>query len=327
MPMTNSTKERYLLVGGAGFIGSKIAHKLLDKGHEVFVLDKFNQFVSPFDADYNTTISDRFRDILGAVTIIRGDARYLDDVERAIEQAAPERIIHLANMPISKLSNVHVTEAIDSTVSTTVNLLKCCKSLKSLKRFVYISSSMVYGDFQYTPADEEHPRNPKGVYGTSKLAGEVFTRGLSNEFKVPFAIVRPSAVYGPTDMNKRVSQIFMDNAIDNKPIVLKGGSSTKLDFTYIEDIADGIILVSQHEKADGEVFNITYGQGRSLLEFVEILKKYQPDLEYTIEEHDQEMPFRGSLSIEKAQSLLGYQPQFNLETGIRNYYAYKKNEE
>lgn len=316
-------KERYLLVGGAGFIGSKIAHKLINQGHEVYILDKFVQFVSPFDTDYNSTISDRFKGILNNVNIIRGDACYLDDVERAFKIAQPERVIHLANMPISKLSNVHISEAIDSTVKTTVNLLHSCKSLNNLNRFVYISSSMVYGDFQYTPADEEHPKNPKGVYGTAKLAGEIFTRGISNEFNLPFSIVRPSAVYGPTDMNMRVSQIFIDNVLKNKPIVLKGGDSTKLDFTYIEDISDGIILVSQHEKAVGEVFNLTYGEGRSLLEFVHILKKHQPDLKFTIEEHDKEMPMRGTLSIEKAKKLLRYSPSFNLEEGIKNYYKFK----
>ena len=209
MSKSEINKETYLLVGGAGFIGSKIATKLLKLGNNVFIMDKFIQFSSPFQSNYNHTISERFKDILDQVEIIRGDACYPDDVDLAIEKSQPDRIIHLANMPISKLSNVHVAEAIDSTVNTTVNLLKKCKNYKKLKRFIYISSSMVYGDFNYSPADEEHPKNPKGVYGTSKLSGEIFTRGLSSEFDIPFSIVRPSAVYGPTDINLRVSQIFI----------------------------------------------------------------------------------------------------------------------
>ena len=99
------------------------------------------------------------------------------------------------------------------------------------KRFVYASSSMVYGDFLKSPADEEHPTKPKEIYGTMKLAGEQVTKGLSRYFGIKSSIIRPSAVYGPTDMNRRVSQIFLEQAIKKQKISIQGFEE-KLDFSY-----------------------------------------------------------------------------------------------
>ena len=121
--------------------------------------------------------------------------------------------------------------------------------------FIYASSSMVYGDFQSASADESHPTNPKEIYGTMKLAGENITLGLSRFYEIPSTIVRPSAVYGPTDMNRRVTQIFLEKAIDREVLEVQGADEA-LDFTYVKDIARGFVLAATMPSGAGQVLNI-----------------------------------------------------------------------
>ncbi|MBI4798645.1 MAG: NAD-dependent epimerase/dehydratase family protein [Desulfarculus sp.] len=130
--------------------------------------------------------------------------------------------------------------------------------------------------------------------------------------------MRPSAVYGPTDVNRRVVQIFLEKALAGETLVLHGGDST-LDFTYVEDIASGFVLAGTHPQAANQVFNITRGQGRTLKELVDVLKLYFPTLETRIEPHRVYRPKRGSLSIAKAREVLGFEPRFTLEEGIGRY--------
>ena len=221
-----------------------------------------------------------------------------------------------------------VEEARDGSVVSTSNTLEILGALKDRDgycpdRFVYASSSMVYGDFTSDTALETDPTNPKELYGTMKLAGEVLTRGLGNFYDIPWSIVRPSAVYGPTDMNRRVTQIFIEKAFRGEPLNVQG-QDERLDFTYIRDIAAGFILAATHPKAIGETFNITCGQSRTLLEFVEILKTHFPQLEYEVTARDAFRPRRATLSIEKAHRLMGYAPQFPLEKGVADYVAFNR---
>jgi nucleoside-diphosphate-sugar epimerase len=177
---------------------------------------------------------------------------------------------------------------------------------------------MVYGDFQSEIATESHQKRPKEAYGTMKLAGEVVARGLAGFYDIPYTIVRPSAVYGPTDMNRRVSQIFIEKAL-NKQKIKVHGEDEKLDFTYIKDIAHGAILASVREEGKNEDFNITHGKAHTLLDYVNCLKAYFPDLDYEILPRDAFRPKRGTLSIEKAEKLIGYSPKYSLKEGVDEY--------
>ena len=165
---------------------------------------------------------------------------------------------------------------------------------------------------------EDDTKRPKEAYGIMKYCGEKITEGLCKLYGLKYSIIRPSAVYGPTDMNRRVSQLFIEGARKNKKLIVEGGEE-KLDFTYIEDLVDGLILAGTKNKGINETFNITYGKGRRLLDFIKILKKYYPNLNYEIKPKDKSKPSRGTLSINKAKILLGYKPKINLEKGIKKY--------
>lgn len=312
--------SKVLITGGAGFIGSYVSRKLLDMGHEVVAYDAFVHYISPIKSVLKDYFELRFEGITDQIDFRRGDTRDKSHLRRVILETRPDRILHLAALPIADLSNRHSEEALTSILEGAVNVLEVIRDVDFIDRFVYISSSMIYGDFEEIPAPEDHPKRPKDIYGGTKYAGEVMTETYSRRYGIPYSIIRPSAVYGPYDVNRRVSQIFVENALLGKPITLYGGGKQALDFTFVEDTADGMIKVMFNDQALGNAFNITYGHGYTLREFADILKTHIPDLEVNvIEEEDVFRPKRGALSIEKAKELVGYDPQVSLEDGIQRY--------
>lgn len=317
-----------LITGGLGLIGSNIARQLIENNYvdKVVCLDHFGRYVSTLRDGFVDYRALRVKGIEDKIIVERGDSKYYSIVHNLLEKYKPEYIFHLAALPLAKLDNLNSEEAMEGSVETTVSFLECINILnKSInympKRFVYASSSMVYGDFQTDIATEEHPTNPKEIYGTMKLSGEVITRGLAGFYNIPYSIIRPSAVYGPTDMNRRVSHIFIEKAFRGEKLSINGADES-LDFTFVKDIAKGFVLAATKDKAVSETFNITYGKAHTLLEYAQTLQKYFPDLEYEITERDAFRPKRGTLSIQKAKDLLGYNPEYSLEKGIEEYYNF-----
>jgi UDP-glucose 4-epimerase len=309
-----------LITGGGGLIGAKVSERLVREGHNVVVMDPFIQYLLPLRNKIKDYLDRRFDGFADKVTFERGDTTNISATRNLIARYRPEYVLHLAAVPIANLSNVHVEEAVQSILIGAVNMLEILKDVDHLKRFLYVSSSMTYGDFQTIPCPEDHPKNPKGIYGGAKYAGEVMTRTFGNRFDIPYTIVRPSAVYGPYDINRRVSQIFVENALEGKSLRLDGGGKLAFDFTFVEDIAQGLILALTSESSLGEDFNITYGRGYTLLEFAETLRQFVPDVKMeVVEERDLYRPLRGALDISKARSVLGYAPQYPLERGLEIY--------
>jgi nucleoside-diphosphate-sugar epimerase len=265
----------------------------------------------------------RFQLLKQNTEMLRGDTRAKDHLRRVILEHRPTHIIHLAALPLANLSNIYTEEAVESILNSTINLLEIIRDVDFVERFVFTSSSMVYGDFQYLPADEEHPRNPKNIYGGAKYAGEIMTTVFGERYGIEYTIVRPSAVYGPTDVNRRVSQIFVENALIGNPLTLRGADSA-LDFSYVEDVAEGFVRAALEPNGANQVLNLTRGEGRTLREFADILKKMIPSLEVIEEELDKDIPVRGALDISKAQELIKYDPQHSLEKGLEKYVAFVK---
>ena len=314
-----------LITGGLGFIGTQIAQEMIRDNivDKAILLDHYGGFINPLRSDFKDYRKYRLEGIENKVIIERGETRNSIIITKLIDKYRPDYIIHTAALPLAKIDNLNAAEAREGSVDSTAEILEIINHFK-LKdgycplRFTYFSSSMIYGDFQSEVATESHQKRPKEVYGTMKLAGEVVTRGLADFYGIPYTIVRPSAVYGPTDMNRRVSQIFIEKAL-NKQKIKVHGKDEKLDFTYIKDIAHGAILATIKKEGIGEDFNITHGRAHTLLDYVECLKYHFPDLDYEILPRDSFRPKRGTLSIEKASKLLGYEPQYSLKEGVNDY--------
>lgn len=315
--------SKILIPGGAGFIGSHLAKRLSDDGYEVFVLDSFSQYIQPpINPIYVYNVNYRFRYFLNNTEVIRGNISNKDDLRRRILDIRPEYIIHFAALPLANMAIQYSEEAFATIMGGTVNLLEVLRDVDFISRFVYVSSSMVYGDFKKVPIPEDSKKEPKEIYGGMKLAGEYMVKVYSQRYDMTYSIVRPSAVYGPTDNNRRVVSLFLKNAIMGEKIRAKNAESTHLDFSYVEDVAQGIKLATFSERAKNDTFNITRGRSRTLKELVRIIRRLYPDIEVEYVKGDSFRPQRGTLDISKAKKLLGYSPKYDLEEGIKKYAEY-----
>jgi nucleoside-diphosphate-sugar epimerase len=178
---------------------------------------------------------------------------------------------------------------------------------------------MVYGNFEGESVTEETPCNPIGIYGALKLSGELIVKAYHQVFGLNYTIVRPSALYGPRCVSRRVGQIFIENALRGQDIIIKGDGKECLDFTYIADLVAGIKCCIERPEARNQTFNLTFGHGRSINEMASILKQQFPKINIRHEDRDTLIPERGTLCIEKAKRLLGYQTLFPLEKGYCEY--------
>ena len=318
-----------LVTGGLGFVGSYIAKDLIDNKivDKVICLDSFVNYVNVTDKNFLDYRKTRLEDFSNEIIVERGDAKFYGVISNLIEKYRPKYIFHLASLPLAKIDNLNVEEAFESSVTATSNIIQICSSIKGYKpeRFIYTSSSMVYGNFQENEVTEDSKCNPIEIYGSAKLSGEIATKGLCNYFKIPWTIVRPSAVFGPTDMNNRISQLIIDKALQKETINIYG-KDEKLDFTYVKNLSLGFVSVATHKNGINQIFNITNGKAHTLVQFLEEVKRYIPDVNYVIKERDESRPIRGTLSNEKIHNLINFKPPFTFEEGVREYVNYKLNE-
>jgi nucleoside-diphosphate-sugar epimerase len=204
-------------------------------------------------------------------------------------------------------------------------LINICESAKkhSVSRVVYISSSMVYGDF-YDQVEEDYNCRPIGQYSILKLTGEDIVKDYHRRGAFDYAIIRPSAVYGPLDVEDRVVAKFMLTAMRGGVLRVNGARET-LDFTYVDDTADGIVAAATLESASNDTYNITKSRSVSLLEAAEMIVKIVGNGTIECRDKDADFPSRGALNINKARTVLGYNPQVDVEEGFENYFNWLNN--
>jgi nucleoside-diphosphate-sugar epimerase len=245
------------------------------------------------------------------------DARDYHALSRILTQITPQIIVHLAAVAHANRSNKDPYSTFDHSLRTLENALDWARD--HVEQFIFFSSSMAYGNFMTEQVDEEHPLNPIGIYGALKLAGEKMVIAYQQVFGLTYTIVRPSALYGPRCVSRRVGQIFIENALQNLALRVDGDGEEKLDFTYIDDLVQGMALAIREPAARNEIFNLTYGAARSIRDLVDVIKLDFPDAKVDYVERDKLMPFRGTLNVDKARRLLGYAPANPIDVGFRKY--------
>lgn len=317
--------KKVLIIGGCGFIGHNLALFLKKKSFDVTIFDSLsiNNYFS-FKKDnlpnknYYLKILKQRQDLIkkNKIKLIIGDARNYSVISKNVDALKPNYLIHLAAIAHANISNKDPYSTFDNSMRTLENTLDACRSLGYLKRFIYLSSSMVYGNFKKKVVTEKEICEPLGIYAGLKFGCEKLVVGYNQVFKMPYTIIRPSALYGERCVSGRVVQKFVEAALKKKPLQMVGDGKEFLDFTYIDDLVQGIYLAMIKDKSLNEIFNITYGKSKSLIDLINILKKNMSNVIVKKVERDKLMPFRGTLSVKKAEKLLGYKPKFNLERGL-----------
>ena len=303
--------KRILVTGGAGFIGSHLVDALYKNNH-VIILDNFSsgkkENISHLEKNPN-------------VEIITGDIRdkaLLYKVTKSIDI-----VYHLAvqclRVSIKDPESNHEVNA-----TGTLNLCMACLE-NSVKRFVYISSSEVYGTAVRVPMDENHPCEPMTVYGASKLAGEVYSLAYNRTYGLNSIVVRPFNTYGPREHLEgaygEVIPKFVLRVLNNEPPVIFGDGAQTRDFTYVTDTVMGIIMASECDTMVGQTVNIASGRETSINQLSGIITRtLNRENLRPVYERDRPGDVKRHLSdISKAEKIFHYTPRINIEHGLQYY--------
>ena len=325
-------KNKITILGGAGFIGHNMSLFFKQKGYKVQIIDSLgvnnikskSYMVKSSKKIYKKILKNRLSLFKKSkLNLIEQDLKNSIKLKNNINKFKPNFIIHLAAVSHANISNKDPQYTFENSMITLMNTLNVCRQLKNC-HLIYFSSSMVYGEFKGRKVNENTVCNPIGIYGNLKLSGEMMVKSFSKIFNFPFTIVRPSALYGERCVSRRVGQIFIENALQNKDIIINGDGKDKLDFTYIKDLINGVYKIVLNKNSKNQIFNLTYGKGRSIQDLIKILKKNFPKINVKFSPREKFMPKRGGLSVSKARRLIGYKPKYTIEKGYQIYIDWYK---
>jgi nucleoside-diphosphate-sugar epimerase len=325
--------KRVAIIGGAGFIGHNLALKLVELSAEPHVIDglqvnNIGYYTSGYDKNINAERYIAF--IYERLSLLRNakvglyiiDVRDYHVISHTLSEIKPDVVIHLAAIAHANRSNKDPFSTFDHSIRTLENVLDVTRS-KGI-HVIYFSSSMVYGNFDGEAVAEDRVCNPMGIYGALKYGAEKLVIGYNQVFDLTYTIIRPSALYGERCVSRRVGQAFIENAIVGEDLTVNGDGKEGLDFTYVDDLIQGIILSITKPESNNQIFNITFGAARSINQLAEIVMDKFPGIKLHHKKRDGLMPERGTLSIDKARKLLGYNPQHTVEEGFIKYINWYK---
>lgn len=305
-----------LVIGGLGFIGHALCSALKIKGHSITTIDNINDYGLLDKSELNKLSTMRMEAIGSGVMHYRMDINQRQDITQILDSIDYDLCIFLAAYPRLKAVQLNVALAQETMVTSLNNLLTHARG--NDKRFVYVSSSMVYGHSE-SDLSEDAILHPQTLYGKLKLTGELSTRHMVDDH----LIIRPTGVYGPRDVTDRVISQMMAAAIQGRPLVVNG-SATTLDVTYIDDVINGMMLAI--ESGSTGTYNISSGRSITLYELAEsIIKTCNSASTIMLAEHDHRYPRSKTLDYSKASNHFRYRPNIDLMQGLNEYHLWLRN--
>ena len=301
---------RYLITGGAGFVGAEVAAALVARGDEVLAFDLRS---SPrLDA-----LMARER----KVSLVTGEIVEWPGIASALQQFRPDAVVHCAAIVGVRASLEIPMQTMRVNVEGSLNVLEAMR-LFGVRRMVHMSSEETYGDFLSDLITEDHPQNPLMAYGVSKVAVEHLGRSYAQRYGLECLNLRTSWVYGPGLPRSRVPKTLIDAAVAGQSLKMVNGADFRVDHTYIDDLVDGTLLVLDRAEHPFDVYHIASGAAPSLAEIAMVIKDLVPDADLALGPGTIEfMPGvkawrKGALDITRATKTLGYRPRFNIRAGI-----------
>jgi len=312
--------QTILVTGGAGFIGSHLAKKLIDKGYSVVIVDNFNKYYDP------RLKENRIKNILKGLSfkLYRIDITDREKMRQLFQKEKIDIICHQAAQAGVRYSLEAPLVYEKSNVLGTLNLLELSRQF-GIKKIVFASSSSVYGNSKKASCSEkDNTDHPVSLYAATKKAAEMLFHSYHSLYKIPMAGLRYFSVYGPWGRPDMALFKFTGSILKGKQIEVYGGGKMDRDFTYIDDIVDGTLKAIE-KKVSWEIFNLGFGGPVPLMEFIRLIekhagkkakKKFLPMQKGDVK--------KTSANISKAKKMLNWQPKTSTRQGIKNFVEWYK---
>jgi len=316
--------DTILVTGGAGFIGSHLCGHLLKEGHRVFCFDNFDDYYDPNIKIRN--LERMTRDCPDRFQVVTGDLRNPDHLSALFKTSPIDLVVHLAARAGVRPSIERPLLYEDVNIRGTLTLLEACKA-QGTKGLIFASSSSVYGENQRVPFSEQDlDIQPISPYGATKRAGELLCYSYHHLYDFNIACLRIFTAYGPRQRPEMAIHKFTRLIDEGKSIPLYGDGSSRRDYTYIDDLINGILGVIAHHKGF-EIYNLGESRTTSLTELVRLLesalgKKAKIDA-LAHQPGDVSITYA---DITKARRMLGYEPKVGMMEGINRFVTWYRNE-
>ena len=310
--------ETLLITGGAGFIGSHLSERLLTEGYRVICLDNFDTFYDPQIKRKN--VSGQLKN--NNYTLLEGDIRDLKLLRDIFTGNKIDAMIHIAAKAGVRSSIREPVLYYDVNVHGTMNLLEMAKEYP-VKKFLFASSSSVYGENKKTPfSEEDNVDNPISPYAATKKAGELICYTYHHLYKIPIACLRFFTVYGPRQRPEMAIHKFTRLIYEGKSVPVYGDGTSRRDYTYIEDIINGV-AAALHAELSYEIINLGESQTVGLRELISLIEENlhkETSIEWLpVQPGDVPVTYA---DIRKARKLLGYNPAVDIKEGVRRFVAW-----
>lgn len=303
---------RALITGGGGFLGAEVAKALIARGDTAIALDtQLNALANVSDAN---------------LVRVPGDITDMASIAQAVKLHKPDAVIHCAAIVGALASLGSPINVVRVNIEGSLNVFEAMR-LGGIRRCIHISSEETYGPFRADRIDETHPLDPVLPYGICKVAVEQLGRSYRDLHGLEVINLRTSWVYGPGLPRERVPKTLVDAALAGRKLHLLSGADTKIDHTHIFDIVSGILKALDHPQHRYDAYNIASGQAPTIAEIIAIIRELVPDAQLSADSgpyrHGDrvEMVRKGALDVSRAAAELGWQPRYDIRTGLADYIA------